>query len=414
LADKLVARRIAEHWQRASAGRVGSVRAAAETLSHVLMSGPVEAITWSEGQQAKSEAASGPCKAWRHERRGDLMKFAIFGSAQADSEPPGAIIGEGFHDFVEFNVEAEALGYCATFLVEHHFSGWNQVSATLQLLTWLAARTTTLRLGTAVLVLPWHNPVLLAEQAAMLDLMSGGRLDFGIGKGYRHTEFEGFGIPPEEAQARFDEALEIILEAWTRRERFSHEGRFWRFKNVVVEPPPKQTPHPPLWTGAGSLASIKLAAQRGHNLILDQFASAEVLGERIALFQAEAARCGRGSDSMQVVVARDMFVANNDREKEAAIERTNRTHGRTLSVSRAPDQTGGSHILAYAHTPDQQRDSPLIGSPDEILAKLQTLSAAGVEYVMLNPAGSRASLRRFAREVMPHVAAQTRRVETVT
>ena len=144
-----------------------------------------------------------------------LMQFAIFGSAQADSERPGAALGEGFHESVEFNVEAEALGYCASFLVEHHFTGWNQVSATLQLLTWLAARTTTLRLGTAVLVLPWHNPVLLAEQAATLDLMSGGRLDFGIGKGYRHTEFEGFCIPPEEAQVRFDEALEIILKAWT-------------------------------------------------------------------------------------------------------------------------------------------------------------------------------------------------------
>src|SRR5215468_10882452 len=172
------------------------------------------------------------------------MQFGLFGAAQAGSAQPGAAIGQGFHDFIDFNVEAEALGYHGTFLVEHHFSGWNQVSAKLTLLTWLAARTTTLRLGTAVLVLPWHNPVLLAEQAAMLDLMSDGRLDFGIGKGYRHTEFEGFCIPPEEAQARFDEALEMILKAWTTRERFSHEGRFWHFKNVVVEPPPKQAPHP--------------------------------------------------------------------------------------------------------------------------------------------------------------------------
>jgi hypothetical protein len=77
-------------------------------------------------------------------------------------------------------------------------------------------------------------------------------------------------------------------------------------------------------------------------------------------------------------VARDMFVVNNEREREAAIERNNRAHARTLSVSRAPDRAGGSHILAYAHTVEQQRDSPLIGSPDEILAKLQTLSAAGV------------------------------------
>src|SRR5262249_56856923 len=115
----------------------------------------------------------------------------------------------------------------------------------------------------AVLVLPCHNPVLPAEQAATLDLRPGGRLDLGMGKGYRHTEFEGFCIPPEEAQARFDEALEILLKAWTTRERFSHEGRFWRFKNVVVEPPPKQAPHPPLWTGAASPASIPRAPEPG-------------------------------------------------------------------------------------------------------------------------------------------------------
>jgi probable F420-dependent oxidoreductase len=335
------------------------------------------------------------------------MHFAVFGSAQAESERPGTVLGEGFHDFVEFNVEAEALGFRATFLVEHHFTGWNQVSATLQLLTWLAARTTTLRLGTAVLVLPWHNPVLLAEQAAMLDLLSGGRLDFGIGKGYRHTEFEGFCIPPEEAQSRFDEALEILLKAWTQRERFSHEGRFWRFKNVVVEPPPQQAPHPPLWVGAGSATSIQRAADRGCNLILDQFASVEQLRERIALFRAGVASRGRCYDPMQVVVARDMFVVANDREKQEAIERNNQVHARTLSASRARDGGGGSHILAYAHTAQQQSESPLIGTPDEIVAKLESLSAAGVQYVMLNAAGSRANLRRFAREVMPHLAARS-------
>ena len=93
----------------------------------------------------------------------------------------------------------------STFVVEHHFTGFGQVSATLNLLTWVAARTTTLRLGTAVMVLPWHNPVLLAEQAATIDLLSGGRLDFGVGKGYRHNEFASFCIPMEEADERFEE-----------------------------------------------------------------------------------------------------------------------------------------------------------------------------------------------------------------
>ncbi len=92
-----------------------------------------------------------------------------------------------------------------------------------------------------------------------------------------------------------------------------------------------------------------------------------------------------------------MFVEDDEREREAAIERNNRAHERTLAVSRAPGRAGGSHILAYTQTAEQQRECPLIGKPDEIVAKLQTLSAAGVEYVMLNAAGSCASLRSFAR-----------------
>ena len=122
------------------------------------------------------------------------MRFGLFGSAQARRPTPGAEMtdsSQGFREWIENNVEAEALGFHSTFVVEHHFTGFGQVSASLNLLTWLGARTSTLRLGTAVLVLPWHNPVLLAEQAATLDLLSGGRLDFGVGKGYRWNEFAG-------------------------------------------------------------------------------------------------------------------------------------------------------------------------------------------------------------------------------
>src|SRR6185436_7298238 len=134
-----------------------------------------------------------------------------FGSAQANSGDLGPETCQGFRDYLDYAVDAELLGDRSSFLVEHHFTGWNQVSATLMLQTALAMRTSTLRLGSAVIVLPWHNPVLLAEQAATLDLISGGRLDFGIGKGYRHNEFKGFRVPPEEAEPRFDEAVEVIV-----------------------------------------------------------------------------------------------------------------------------------------------------------------------------------------------------------
>ena len=211
------------------------------------------------------------------------MRFGIFGSAQANSSDLGPETGQGFRDYLDYAVEAEALGFHSSFLVEHHFTGWNQVSATLMLQSCVAMRTATLRLGTGVIVLPWHNPVLLAEEAATLDLISGGRLDFGIGKGYRHSEFKGFCIPPEEADARFEESIELITRSWLSRERFSHRGRFWRFDDIVVEPPPAQRPHPPFWVAAGSEGSIRRAAKRGFNLILDQYAAPELLGARIAL-----------------------------------------------------------------------------------------------------------------------------------
>src|SRR6201982_248135 len=159
------------------------------------------------------------------------MRFGLFGSAQARRAGPDTDSSQGFREFIENNVEAEALGYHSTFLVEHHFTGFGQVSASLSLLTWVAAKTSTLRVGTAVLVLPWHNPVLVAEQAATIDLLSGGRLDFGVGKGYRHNEFAGFGIPMEEAAARFEESIDIITKSWTSDQRFSFRGRFWQFED---------------------------------------------------------------------------------------------------------------------------------------------------------------------------------------
>src|SRR5487761_2647491 len=160
------------------------------------------------------------------------MRFGLFGSAQARRGGPEFDSSEGFRDFIEYNVEAEALGFHSTFVVEHHFTGFGQVSATINLLTWLGARTRHLRLGTAVMVLPWHNPVLLAEQAATLDLLSGGRLDFGIGKGYRYNEFNGFDVPYADADARFEESLELLLTSWSSEERFSHKGKSWTFNDI--------------------------------------------------------------------------------------------------------------------------------------------------------------------------------------
>jgi alkanesulfonate monooxygenase SsuD/methylene tetrahydromethanopterin reductase-like flavin-dependent oxidoreductase (luciferase family) len=323
------------------------------------------------------------------------MLFGLLGSAEAGGDG-----GRGFHNYVEYNIEAEALGYYSSFLVEHHFTGWSQVSATLQLLNWVAARTTTLRIGSAVVVLPWHSPVLLAEEAATLDMLSEGRLDLGIGKGYRYTEFKGFGIPIGEADTRFEEALTILVKSWTTADRFSYRGRFWTFDDIVVEPKPYQKPHPPLWMGAASEASIRRVAERRCNLLLDQYASVEAHAERTALFRAEVERCGREFDPMSVVVARNLYVARNDADRESALERYRRAQQRILAVSRDPNRSGGSHTLRYDG--DDTENSMLYGTPEAIARNLDALGRAGIRYVLLNIGGlSRDSLRTFAREVMP-------------
>ena len=163
------------------------------------------------------------------------MKFGLFGGAKSAGE---GSVGDslGYRKYIDYVLHAEELGYHSVFVVEHHFTGVGQLSASLNFLSYLAGRTNRIRLGTAVVVLPWHNPVLLAEQVATLDLLSNGRLDFGVGKGYRPPEFAGFCIPIEEATERFDETIAFLRKAWTAGDRFSHHGKRWRFENVVIEP----------------------------------------------------------------------------------------------------------------------------------------------------------------------------------
>ena len=143
----------------------------------------------------------------------------------------------------------------------------------------------------------------------------------------------------------------MMTKAFVSRERFSHRGRFWQFDDVVVEPPPSQKPHPPFWVAAASEASIGRAARRGFNLILDQYASPEQLGQRIALFRAARQAAGLPFDPMQVAVARQIHVAADKAEAAQALKRAAANTQRTVEVSRQPGGKAGSHVLSYADTP---------------------------------------------------------------
>ena len=212
-------------------------------------------------------------------------------------------------------------------------------------------------------------------------------------------------MPPEEAQPRFEEVLDVLVRALASDKPFSHHGRFFRFDGVVVEPPPYQRPHPPLLLAAGSAASISARALRGFNLLLDQFASPRQLGERIALHRRELEAAGHGFEPMRVAVARNVYLTRDAAEKRKAVRRQAQIHERLLSLSRGSESRPRSHILGYADTPEA---NSLIGTAEEVADGLAALKEVGVTYVLLFGQGSRDNLRRFAERVMPKWARRER------
>lgn len=325
------------------------------------------------------------------------MRFGLFGGAiQRRGE---SLDSQGYRDFIDLIVEADQLGFESLFMVEHHFSGIGQVSSTLNFISYLAARTERIRLGTGVTVLPWHNPVILAEEAATADLLSDGRLEFGIGKGYRDIEFNGFKIPKEEAQERYDEALDIILKAWASHDRFSYEGKWWSYDDIIVEPEPIQKPHPPLWTAAGSPESIARVAKSGFGMLLDQFGSPELTAQRLKTFRDACEEIGRPYQPTDVGLTRTVLVTESDNETEEILEK--RAAGASNTDRFGPLPGLPSDRDSYAAASRFMKGAAIIGTAAQVISKLQDLEAMGCGYLLALATGNRKSMRLLASEVMP-------------
>lgn len=330
------------------------------------------------------------------------MQFGIFGGAAA------RLVNitterQVYSAFIDYVCEAEELGFKSFFLAEHHFSGISQISSVLNFLSFLAARTKTMRLGTAVSVLPWHNPALLVEQAATLDVLSGGRLDLGLGRGYRRAEFDGFCIPFEEADERYSECIEFIRKAWPAKGRFSHHGKYWNFENVLIEPAPVQVPHPPFWVGAGSPNSLRAAAAQDFNILLDQIAAPALIGERLNIYKDAVAEAGGVYHPHRVGVTRAFHLTNNQAERDLAYEHRAAFLLKAAELQRdVKKQSSLGLPTSMEEIRNGTETAALIGKPDEIIRRIQELQSAGVEYIiMMDVALSHSALRTFAREVMP-------------
>ena len=162
---------------------------------------------------------------------------------------------------------AEPLGFDSLFALEHHFTGYAMSPSPTQLLAYYAGRTKRISLGTAVIVLPWHDPVRVAEQIALLDLLCGGRCLFGFGRGAASVEYEGFRIPMGEARPRFVEAAQIIVKALAN-ESFEHQGEFFQIPRTAIRPRPMSHPERRFYASAVSPESAEIMAKLGFGILM--------------------------------------------------------------------------------------------------------------------------------------------------
>jgi len=275
-------------------------------------------------------------------------------------------------------------GYDAVWLAEHHFSSFSVCPSVHMMATMAAARTKRLRIGTAVSLAPFYHPLRLAEEVALLDVLSDGRVNWGAGRGFSSGEFAAFGIPMEESTSRFRETVDIVLAAW-REARLTHRGQHFQFDAVEVLPKPVQQPHPPVWMAATSEAAIDWAAGRGFSILMDPHCTHAELGTKRGRYGEKLAEAGFSTSGRDIPMARLIAVADNAERAEAIARR-----GAAWMVGSyiGPRPKPGQSASVGAADPVERYVEEVIihGEPDAVVDQILSLEdSAALNYLLCAP-----------------------------
>jgi len=235
------------------------------------------------------------------------MKFGVFSLMQW---PEDRGQDDVFRNETAQLTLAEEQGYDAVWLAEHHFSRYGIGPSIHLTAAHLAACTTKIRIGTAVTIVPFFHPIRVAEEIAMLDQLSGGRIDWGAGRGYQGHEFTGFGVDITKSHLIFREQLQVIQRAWSG-ERFSHDGEFFRFPELEVLPTPVQRPHPPVYIAALSPETLDWAAENAYPVLTDQFSPVSRIEENRARYRPRAEAAGVDLAATRLPTLRQVYVGES-------------------------------------------------------------------------------------------------------
>ncbi len=316
-------------------------------------------------------------------------------------------------DYIAAARRTEELGYDVLQCIEHHFQPDGHNPAPLVTLAAAAGATERIRLATNILLVPLYNPVKLAEDTAVLDNISGGRLTLGVAPGYVREEFDGLMVPYEERFKRFEEALDIMQAAWTN-ETFSYDGRFYQVPETRLSPKPVQAPHPPLWYGVSGPRLLRRAAERHCVLTASPRHSEAELEQHFAAYMAAAEEFGYQPPERPVM--RGAFISET-RAKAEEIAAPAITHlfrelygKQSAKGARALRADDGSLIDDADKVGFENfKDRYIIGTPDDaceaIAALRDRLDVTELTCWMQLPGIGHDDVMRsaelFAREVLP-------------
>jgi alkanesulfonate monooxygenase SsuD/methylene tetrahydromethanopterin reductase-like flavin-dependent oxidoreductase (luciferase family) len=350
------------------------------------------------------------------------MRFGTFFFFQA---APGHRHADIIHRELEQVEWTEEPGFDEVWFTEHHFIDYGLSVDPSSLAAAAASRTRRVRIGLAAAILPFHHPLRLAEQMALVDIISNGRLDVGVGRGNRPAEFAGYRVPQVESRERFDETVEILRLAWTR-ERFSFHGRFFDVADVRVIPKPVQQPHPPLYQVCVSKDGIENTALRGWPMLNSVLTGpVDQLVSNRDTYVATLQKAGRTADEVAALlgrwgVSRQIYVAETDARALAEARDAEMWYQESFRRFVVPERIEDAHPslqpgframaerLARVTWDDLVRETLAFGSPDTVARHIEHMRRLGVGQVLcwMNFGGLpqdriRRSMELFAREVMP-------------
>ncbi|MBM4442657.1 MAG: LLM class flavin-dependent oxidoreductase [Candidatus Rokubacteria bacterium] len=337
------------------------------------------------------------------------INFGTFLLMQSPSARPSQEI---YDRAVEIAQASESLGFGNIWLAEHHFSTYGYLARPAQLATYLAAKTTKIRVGTAVIVVPLHHPLIVAEEIATLDLLAKGRVDIGLGRGYQYYEFERLGLELDSARGRWEESVDVILKAFSGKP-FSYDGKFFKIPETSIFPLPYQQPHPPIWVTAQSPDSIDAAVRRGFNVLTGGFGvSIERLAEFRKLFDKVVAETP--GKAPQIGVQRAVYVTDNDADARAAAEEARWNMRVTLSLRNHYEKVEQGRAIPVPAPNEPDLDDLMerylvVGTPATVIRQLRRVKElVGISHFNcsfwfgdLDQTRVLRSMELFAREVMP-------------